>query len=88
MVGRPFALETEQPAVTIFDIVDLFTVVGTPEVVGAVDAGVRAFFQALGHHEVFPQRADVISGIEQVVLADDGIAHSVVEEVVFGLTGH
>ena len=61
---RPFALETEQPTVTLFDIVNLFPVVGAPEVKGSVYPGVRSFIQTLGHDEVFSQGAAVIARSE------------------------
>ena len=41
--------------------------------------------QPRGYHEVLPQGARVIGGIKQVILADDGVAHPVVQEVVFCL---
>ncbi|MBU2261937.1 MAG: hypothetical protein KKF02_08445 [Proteobacteria bacterium] len=55
---------------------------------GSVYPTVRSFFQTLDHHEVLPQGACVIASIKQVVLADDGVAHPVVKEVVFCLAGH
>lgn len=38
--------------------------------------------------EVFPKRTDVIAGIKQIVLADDGVANSVIQEIIFRLAGH
>ena len=88
LLHGPFTLETEQPAIALFYIVNLFPIVCTPKINIAVYPGVRSFFQSFGYDEVLPQRAGVIAGVKQVVLADDRVANPAVQEVVFCLAGH